>query len=537
MSDYVKDSNIDLNDRLILMCKPEQSGKTFIMIKMINNDINDESSQKTIINWIFCDNNLLLTKQTSARIKTDVKEHPDVKELPGIYEKYVEFSSRNDGTSQRTANDVYGKIMDGINNIICCTNSKRVSDVSSLITRIDNSKLAHLTGGFIHKIWLDEADKFNNYIKNDIIPLISENENVYCYCITATPERLFNKYPLYVLPIEKTTRHDYHGWNDSIIKILGNEEGSTVGFVNQTINKFKKENNNIIPLGTKWYIPADFKKDTHEMMSALLNKKGFAVFVVNGDGLQLSFPDFIQDILVEKTKELHILIREMWRDNNLDRFPVAITGHLCIGRAISFQQEATEELDEFIFDFGILSNCTNKSEVSQNAGRLKGNVKDWPGYKPPTIYTTARYNKIAIECEERSRELGRLAYSRDADEPSMVTKGEYKELSGESSNWTLITDEFNNLEDANNYLKQYKCRRKNTFKRDENNFILSSTTKKLRKLLYSDVKKEMQGWSALSLFDITKSSKEVYGRIIVCYKDLLDITSDIYIVRIIQKNK
>ena len=227
----------------------------------------------------------------------------------------------------------------------------------------------------------------------------------------------------------------------------------------------------------------------------------------------------------------------MWRDNNLDRFPVAITGHLCIGRAISFQQEATEELDEFIFDFGILSNCTNKSEVSQNAGRLKGNVKDWPGYKPPTIYTTARYNKIAIECEERSRELGRLAYSRDADEPSMVTKGEYKGLSGESSNWTLITDEFNNLEDANNYLKQYKCRRKNTFKRDENNFILSSTTKKLKKLLYSDVKKEMQGWSALSLFDITKSSKEVYGRIIVCYKDLLDITSDIYIVRIIQKNK
>ena len=240
------------------------------------------------------------------------------------------------------------------------------------------------------------------------------------------------------------------------------------------------------------------------------------------------------DILLEKTKELHILIREMWRDNNLDRFPVAITGHLCIGRAISFQQEATEDLNEFIFDFGILSNCSNKAEVSQNAGRLKGNIKNWPGYKPPTIYTTDSYNKIAIECEERSRELGRLAYSQDADEPSIVTKGEYKGLSGESSNWDLKVNEFDNLEDANKFLKEHKCRRKNKFEKDNDNFILCSTTNKKKRLLYSDVKKEMQNWNALSLFDV-RNDKEAYGRIIACYEDLSDLTSDIYIVRIIQK--
>ena len=52
-------------ERHVLICKPEQSGKTFIMINMINEDLTDDiDKEKKVVNFIFCDNSLLLTKQT-----------------------------------------------------------------------------------------------------------------------------------------------------------------------------------------------------------------------------------------------------------------------------------------------------------------------------------------------------------------------------------------------------------------------------------------------------------------------------------------
>ena len=45
-------------DKFTLITKPEQSGKTFIMIQEIIKDLtegNDELGGKTVINFIFCD--------------------------------------------------------------------------------------------------------------------------------------------------------------------------------------------------------------------------------------------------------------------------------------------------------------------------------------------------------------------------------------------------------------------------------------------------------------------------------------------------
>ena len=74
-------------DRFLLVCKPEQSGKTFVMIQKIIKDLREPMTGIKIINIIFCDNNLLLTKQTSERVKKDLAEF----EVNG--ELYLEFSS------------------------------------------------------------------------------------------------------------------------------------------------------------------------------------------------------------------------------------------------------------------------------------------------------------------------------------------------------------------------------------------------------------------------------------------------------------
>ena len=63
--------------RSVLLAKPEQSGKTFVMIKNIKKSFEEEVEGVNSVNFIFCDNSLLLTKQTKTRVPaTRPKCHP-----------------------------------------------------------------------------------------------------------------------------------------------------------------------------------------------------------------------------------------------------------------------------------------------------------------------------------------------------------------------------------------------------------------------------------------------------------------------------
>lgn len=399
-------------DRALLICKPEQSGKTFVMIQMINAELGDQTDTHTVINFIFCDNSLLLTKQTGARVNRDVDK------LPGTDEKYVEFSSRKDGEAQRNARDVIYKItMHDIRNVICCTNGKRVSDITSIIRDLNRSPLTR--GKFIFKIWLDEADKFTKFIGKTFKPMLDSNENVELYCLTATPKSLIDKYHyMNVLPLETTTHEDYHGWEDNDRKVIVNETGTVEGFIHDVLSNHTET----INPGSKWYVPANRTKKSHGHVRDILKEKGFAVFVVNGDGLALTMPTGVT-YLEEKNEELNIQMIRMYRDYKVAQFPVAITGDICVGRGISIMSP------DFIFDFGILSGCTKKAESSQKAGRMKGNIKSWPGYKAPTVYTTSEFDAVATEWEIKSRRLAVLAFEKMQDgEVAVITKSGYKTL-------------------------------------------------------------------------------------------------------------
>ena len=86
-------SSLDYRERVILICKPEQSGKTFQLIKLIVDDImSPPHDDKTVVNFIFCDNNLLLTKQTSERVKREVESNIQI-EVDG--EVMLQFSSKS----------------------------------------------------------------------------------------------------------------------------------------------------------------------------------------------------------------------------------------------------------------------------------------------------------------------------------------------------------------------------------------------------------------------------------------------------------
>lgn len=420
--------------RFTLICKPEQSGKTFIMIQQIIKDLKEKDQKgKKTVNFIFCDNSLLLTKQTGERVKNDLEEYQVNGEL------YIELSSHN-RTEHHDWRSVVGTLATSeVNNVLCCTNGVRVDDIYEIIQRLNNY---HLTENkFMFKIWLDEGDKFIKPIDSTFKPLVDEYENVNVYCITATPKKLFDVYKLMnVFPIENTTTPNYHGWNDNEITLVDHVPGND--FVRHVLDECAKV---LIVPGSKWFIPAGHTKKSHTAVKDICIERGIATFIVNGEGIQLYFPNKIFHIF-NKDEELNTLLKKIYKQYHLDNFPVAITGNICIGRGISIVSE------DFMFDCGILSLCNNQQEASQNSGRLKGNIKGFSTYKPFKVFTTKHFDEVAKEWENKSRGLAELAFKRaEEGQSTIITKNEFKTV-GENFEYIVHDELFISYADAQRFL-------------------------------------------------------------------------------------
>jgi hypothetical protein len=173
--------------------------------------------------------------------------------------------------------------------------------------------------------------------------------------------------------------------------------------------------------------------------------KKMAVFVVNGDGLTLHRPG-MDPIIEEKTEELNKQIMRLYAEHELHAYAVAITGYICVGRGISIMSP------DFIFNYGILSSCQKKAEASQSAGRLKGNIKNWENYNPPTVFCTKKFDIVATEWEEKSRRLALLAKEhQDAGGSTVVTKSEFKTLN-EGYDYTIHPDYLSTPKEVRDFL-------------------------------------------------------------------------------------
>lgn len=392
-----------------LICKPEQSGKTFIMIQQIIKDMEYPIDDKIIINIIFCDQSLLLVKQTSVRVEDELKEYTDGETI------YVELSSSKRAECHNNA-EVFKKVAsDNVQNIICCTNSKRMDDIYELIQDLNNGH--NIKHNFHFNIWLDEADKFIKFIDSVLIPIVDNNSNVNVKLITATPSTLFKKYHyLNVFPIENTTSDEYHGWNDNIIKLINEKSDNYLEYIEHILSDICPD---YIKNETKWFIPGMHNKKSHYNITELCITKGMAVICVNGDGIKLTTPD-LKFYNYEKIEELKNTIQRIYTEHKLSRYPVVITGNICISRGISIQNE------EFMIDYAILSQYSNKNEASQLAGRTKGNIKKYKNYKKPIVFTTDDFNSIACEWEEKSKNLAKLSFTKEQSGLlTIITKNEY----------------------------------------------------------------------------------------------------------------
>jgi hypothetical protein len=107
------------------------------------------------------------------------------------------------------------------------------------------------------------------------------------------------------------------------------------------------------------------------------------------------------------------------------------------------------------------------------------------------------------------------------------------------SQFELHTSEFATLAEASKFMRDLNAQGKTekSLNKNEEGFILSSTTKQLGVMSYDAVKKEMSGWSKKSNFDVkatqTIQPKKASGRLYICYKDTSDKTSAVFIPRVL----
>lgn len=379
-----------------IICKPEQSGKTFKMFEIMMVFYNYGNQEKKIINILFSANNLLLNKQTLNRTEKIFTE------------KSVEFSSKC--KCKKYESLWFAVTRDCKSNIICCTNNTRINDILQLLEDL-NKQYPYK---YQFNIWIDE---FHTFYKNTISFCNLNINDINIYGLTATPKadmfKIFNN-KLEFFPLDNVTSSDYHGWNDNIIECY-DFKGKNIDFAEFIL----KNNVDLIKEGTIWFVPADYKIVNHEETKNLLNKFGFVVIVVNSNGICITFQNK-RIIKYEKNKSFDELVKEIYIDNNLYNYPVALTGQNCIGEAITIQSK------EFLLDFAIFSSTGNEEKDSQLAGRTKGNFKNSESYKnknPCKVFVTDEFNEIAKRKENLVHELNKQALK---NEDYTVTTQDYK---------------------------------------------------------------------------------------------------------------
>jgi hypothetical protein len=429
------------NSKVQYIMLPGQSGKTRKVEELIRqySDMSriTNGCDENDINIIFCSNNRALVKQTEARMKQNLfvddeerDSNTDVSSLStedensdAIIENRV-FSWFSGKTIKKISKEqiAFDILDDKISMMICCANKPRMKYVFDIVKRLQESR------HFARKIyfWLDEGDAYVNLWRETSIDVTQFSKVAKVTPVSATFDSCIKHFGrLKIIPFECTTNVEtYHQFQDCNI-ITDNTSGSAPEYFSAILEKNCEQ---ICQPGVRLFCPGDNKTVTHDeiALEALLN--GFVVAILNGKQKALLFPDGRQPLPLlenwdenETPEEIGMKIGRLYRDMNLSEFPFAITGHTCLSRGITFQNEL------FMFDYGIIPNICNAATAYQASCRMNGNIRKYSGYKAPTVFMCSRMKDKVIHNEEIAINLARICHEEGLQD---VGKEEFNQAAG-----------------------------------------------------------------------------------------------------------
>lgn len=408
-------------NKLLLICKPEQAGKTFEMLSKIIMSYKNHKHMSII----FCDNSLLQTQQTYNR----ASEKDNLGQICQI--------SSGGGAD---VSDVLGLIgfytLTKFSTIVCCANNTQFENIFNFM-EIAQKKFQDLQ----FEIYIDEATKVA--ISKKKVSMIRKWQQklknlTKIYLMDATPQDssnnrgLFSAYgDLHLAPscVEggNITSPDYIGCKDFTWITLDIYAKDNVSYAEQVLSA------NPLSSGDYAFIPAEMKiKTHHSMKDMLIEKHNCVVCVLNGDFKGIFYQLIDNGVVTEIKKQFKINKEDKKEQNNINdmikdayfvakknKKPLVVTGCLVPSRGLTLQMPG------LIFTHGIFGpkTATNQIEKSQKVGRLKGNWRNC-GWRSPLVFSSNYFRKCCEIQEATSYMLMHRASEGNMGNETMITKSE-----------------------------------------------------------------------------------------------------------------
>jgi len=534
---------------------PAQSGKTRKAEELIRDFKEHEKGVEgaSIDIWISA-NNKLLVHQTTTRFKKDlgVAESDSDAEEEGESNAVITAGifSWTSGTkaSNIPADTLAFKCVDDeVGMIIVCAHKKRLDYIAQLIGRLQSIKFAKKIN-----LWIDEADySCHLWLKQAALaasPLVN-----HITLVSATFGEVFRHFPsLKVLPYKITAPEVYRRLKDCTL-VEEVPYKTATEYVEAVLTKYPA----LSAPGMRAFIPGNIAKASHEDLSELLLEKGFAVLILNGVHKEIRLPNGEETVDLrpylsisdpKKTPdEFNLNLAKLYILHRLNRFPLAITGFLCVERGITFQiappvegshAEFVSDHMGFLFDYAIVSSIRDKAEAYQAMARVFGNIGSFNDGKCCTIYSDAKTFDKVREQEETAFHMARIVAERLERDPAASTEVTSDDLALASrfeseKGWVLRQVEFNSLEEANEFIASFPETRTRSRKVEADGFYHSSITDKKRQLSYEEIIAAFRGWSKLTGYaDAQKNlDKTAFTRLFIGYRDMEDPTTAVFVVR------
>jgi hypothetical protein len=441
--------------------KPAQSGKT----RTIQDIIRKEKGVQEHLNIIICSKNRLLVSQLEKRMNDDLYAVIDDEEVGSVQTEETIADdvvvggvySWMSGTKRTniSVRDLAWRISrNEVSMVVCCSHKARFQYLRALLNELETSP-------FFKKpvnVWIDEADasvklwtksEFD-FVKYDCVRKVT--------LVSATFDEVFKFYDrIRVKAFPETHPECYRGLKDCRIEVEKNGM-SPAAYLASVLEKHPE----LAQPRSRLFAPGAVTVDSHNEVADVLTHYGFAFLILNGKEKAFWLPDGTRHPveLSADGDELSRILAEKYAELGLERYPFAVTGHLCLSRGITFQSR------DFLFDYGVLPNIPDAASAYQCVARVLGNVASFSDIKP-VIYmseemkvATTRQERIAVnlarlvhEHEWASvglEEVERASYDKEEDylAAKVASKDKFADDEFECTWGKDGTEIFNTLEEA-----------------------------------------------------------------------------------------